>query len=78
MSQAEQLGAKINLEMLACSFHLVANLVADSSDVAAHIMQRTNLVDAMVLATENKMCCEQMLGTLVWLASSLVLTNQSD
>ena len=76
MSQTEQLGAKMNLEMLACSFHLVANLVADSSSVAAHIMQRTNLVDAMVLATENEMCSEKMLGTLAWLASSLISTNQ--
>ena len=61
--------------MMVCSFHLVANLIAESSEVAVNIIQRTNLIEAMYQASQNQVCSNKMLGTLVWLASSLLREN---
>ena len=58
--------------MLQCCFHLIANMIAESDDIAAQILQRTSLIQAVVIASENNVCSSKLLRTLVWLASLLM------
>ena len=69
---------KLNVDMLICSFHLIANLISESKDVAIAILNRVNLVEVMWQASENQVCSSKMLGTLVWLAGQIMRTNQKD
>ena len=58
--------------MLDCSFHLIANLIADRVEVAKTIIERTNLVHVIHLTSEKYTCSNKLFGTIAWLASSLM------
>lgn len=72
MSNTAAEGTQFNIEILLLSLHLVTNLVAESNEVALCILQRTNLIDAIVLATQESVCNDKMLGMLVWLSGALI------
>ena len=58
--------------MLDCSFHLIANLIADRVEVAKTIIERTNLVHVIHLTSEKYKCSNKLFGTIAWLASALM------